>query len=82
MKLNYKKVQNMFLNKITGEISVAEELRLIPGNIINRGLSNDWIKVDAISMEYARLVKQLEDSIRRSQLGNFNTIKAINDLKR
>ncbi len=72
----------MFLNKITGKISVAEELKLIPGNIVNRGLSNDWIKLDAISMEYARLVKQLENSISKNRLGNFNTIKAINDLKR
>lgn len=72
----------MFLNKVTGQISTVKELQLIPGNIVNRGLSNDWLKIDTISIEYARLVNQLQNNIHKSCLGNFNTIKAINDLKR
>lgn len=72
----------IFLNTITGKIIVADSLHQIPGNIVNRGLSNQFIVLNAIALEYTRLVNQLKHFKQCNIIvDTSNTIKAIYDLQ-
>ena len=71
----------VFLNTVTGKQIVAKSLASIPGNIVNRGLSHEYIQLNTLAIEYARLVNQLQTLRKANQSGVciFNTIKAIKD---
>lgn len=72
----------LFLNTITGKTIVANSLHHIPGNIVNRGLSSQFIQLKPLALEYARLVNQLINfKLHNTVADTFNTIKAIHDLQ-
>ena len=72
----------VFLNTITGKQIVAKSLASIPGNIVNRGLSHEYIQLNTLAIEYTRLVNQLQNLRKANQSGICisNTVKAIKDL--
>lgn len=69
----------VFLNTVTGKQIAAKSLASIPGNIVYRGLSHEYIQLDTLAIEYARLVNQLQTLRKANQSGVCipNTIKAI-----
>ena len=71
----------VFLNTVTGKQIVAKSLTSIPGNIVNRGLSHEYIQLNTLAIEYTRLVNQLQTLRKTNQSGIciYNTIKAIKD---
>lgn len=71
----------VFLNTVTGKQIVAKSLASIPGNIVYRGLSHEYIQLNTLAIEYARLVNQLQTLRKANQSGIciYNTIKAIKD---
>ena len=71
----------VFLNTVTGKQIVAKSLASIPGNIVYRGLSHEYIQLNTLAIEYARLVNQLQTLRKANQSGVCipNTIKAIKD---
>lgn len=71
----------VFLNTVTGKQIVAKSLASIPGNIVYRGLSHEYVQLDTLAIEYARLVNQLQTLRKTNQSGICipNTIKAIKD---
>ena len=70
----------LFLNTITGKTIVASSLHHIPGNIVNRGLSHQFIELNQLALEYSRLVTQLQTfRTKNICVDTTNTIKAIND---
>lgn len=72
----------VFLNTVTGKQIVAKSLASIPGNIVNRGLSHEYIQLNTLAIEYTRLVNQLQTLRKANQSGICisNTVKAIKDL--
>lgn len=77
-----------YLNLVTGKTVVAKSLKNIKGNIVNRGLSKDYLLIDSkanIALEYSRLIKSLEKSLLRGELDNVgirNIKKGIKDTRR
>ena len=69
---------NVYLNTVTGKRITATSLSTIPGNIVARGLSHEFIQLNTIALEYARLINEFSSS---PSIGKHNIIKAINDLK-
>ncbi len=68
-----------YMNIITKKIVTATNLDNLPGNIVNRGLSHEFIKLDSISLEYNRLVQQLKTI--NFGVGYNNTLKGIRDMR-
>lgn len=69
---------NVYLNIVTGKRIAAQSLSTIPGNIVARGLSHEFIQLNTIALEYARLINEFPSS---PSIGKHNILKAINDLK-
>ena len=68
-----------YINLITGHEHTVQTLHDIPGNVVNRGLSNYYLPISYFHMEYGRLVNQLQRSIRMGTIANHNTVKGIKD---
>ena len=68
-----------YINLITGREHTVHSIHDIPGNIVNRGLSDNYLAISYYHMEYGRLVNQLQRSIRMGTIANHNTIKGIKD---
>ena len=69
---------NVYLNIVTGKRVTATSLSTIPGNIVARGLSHEFIQLNTIAIEYARLINEFPSS---SSIGKLNVISAINTLQ-
>lgn len=68
---------NVYLNTVTGKRITAQSLSHIPGNIVARGLSHEFIQLNTIAIEYARLINEFPSS---PSIGKHNIIKAIHTL--
>ena len=69
---------NVYLNTVTGKRIATQSLSTIPGNIVARGLSHEFIQLNTIALEYTRLVNEFPSS---PSTGKHNVIKAIHDLQ-
>jgi hypothetical protein len=49
----------VYLDLVTGKEHVAKSKSDIPGNILNRGLSSQFIEVSYLYLEYAKLYTSL-----------------------
>lgn len=67
----------MFINIITGKEYYVDTISKIPGNLENRGLVEDFVYINDITIEYSRLAKQLTSGIHK---GTRNTIKGLADM--
>ena len=66
------------IKDLEGKRIAAQSLSTIPGNIVARGLSHEFIQLNTIALEYARLINEFPSS---PSIGKHNIIKAINDFK-
>ncbi|MFW9602959.1 MAG: hypothetical protein ACMV1B_11670 [Prevotella sp.] len=69
---------HVYLNTVTGKRITATSLSTIPGNIVARGLSNEFIQLNTIAIEYARLINEFPSS---PSICKLNVISAINTLQ-
>jgi len=75
----------LYLNRITNKTVYVNNLSELKGNIVSRGLTNDYIILDTIALEYTKLINSLRNTIDKGILDGVeirNIKKGIKDIER